>query len=86
MVILGVPGLIAAGLAFLIPETDGVELPQNMKDTLKDMTELEPMTTTEKEEKEQKEWKVALAFEVIVPLNKIFPKKRGYGLLYKNWS
>ena len=47
MVILGVPGIIAGGLAFLIPETDGVELPQNMKDTLKDMTELQPMTKKE---------------------------------------
>ena len=47
MVILGVPGILAGGLAFLIPETDGVELPQNMKDTLKDMTELQPMTKKE---------------------------------------
>ena len=43
------------GLAFLIPETDGVELPQNMKDTLKDMTELQPMTKKE----EPEEWEVA---------------------------
>ena len=50
MVILGVPGIIAGGLAFLIPETDGVELPQNMKDTLKDMTELQPMTKKEEPE------------------------------------
>ena len=46
MLILGVPGIIAGGLAFLIPETNEVALPQNMKDTLKenaDQVELEPM-------------------------------------------
>ena len=33
MLVLGVPGIIAGGLAFLIPQTNQVALPQNMKDT-----------------------------------------------------
>ena len=52
MLILGVPGIIAGGLAFLIPETNEVALPQNMKDTFQEnnQVELEPMKKNEEVE------------------------------------
>ena len=39
MLVLGLPSLLAGSLAFSIPETKGKELPQNMKDTQKDLEE-----------------------------------------------
>ena len=50
MLILGAPTMIAGILTFWLPEMKGVELPQNMKDTVKTEVEMEPMNKTDENE------------------------------------